>query len=291
MRAEIVVDQRGMLGEGPLWDPDRQVLWWIDAKNHKVFRYDPSDGSNTEFDVGQQVGTVVLREKGGLLLSLHHGIGTFDLDTGKLEILCDPEEHLPGNRFNDGKCDPAGRFWTGTMENAEENFDRGAFYSLDVDGTVKKHFDGVGVSNGIVWTADRKTMYYIDSPTRCVDAFDYDETTGAITNRRVAFKVPDGLGFPDGMTIDADDRLWIALWGGFAVRQFDPKTGALIATVEVKAPHVSACAFGGPNLDELYITTARWLMQENKVDEYPLSGGLFHANVGVPGTNFFSYRG
>lgn len=291
MQAELVLDIRAQLGEGPNWDIARQKLWWIDGKKQKVCLYNPTDGSNIEHDLGHDLGTVVRREKGGLLVARANGVVTLNAETGALEHLCDPEEHLPENRFNDGKCDPAGRFWFGSMENAEVNMDRGSLYCLDLDGTVEKKLEPVGISNGIVWTADKSTVYYIDSPTRRVDAFDYDDASGAISNRRTAFELPDGIGFPDGMSIDNEDKLWIALWDGFAVGHFDPLTGDLLGKVDVPVPHVSACAFGGPAMDELYITTARHLMEDHELTEYPQSGGLFHAHVGVRGVPFEPYRG
>lgn len=290
-KAKVLIDDHAILGEGPLWDVTRQALWWVDTKRHKLNCFSPSDGSNKSFDVGQQIGTVVLREKGGLVVGLEHGIGIFDPETGDFEILCDPESHLHENRFNDGKCDPAGRLWIGSMENAEENMDRGALYCFDIDGRVKKQVAPVGVSNGIAWTSDATTMYYIDSPTRRVDRFDYDVGTGEISNRRTAFEIPDGMGFPDGMAIDVEDKLWVALWNGWAVGRFDPETGELLGKVDVDASHVSACSFGGPELDELFITTARHLLEKHEDEAQPHAGGLFHTPVGVRGVPFGAYGG
>ncbi len=290
-RAEMIVDTRSILGEGPLWDVDESVLWWIDTKNHLVHRYSPADGSNVSYDVGDQVGAVVLRERGGLLLALRSGFAGFDPQKGEVEIIVDPESHLPENRLNDGKVDPRGRFWGGSMEDAEVNMDRGALYCLHTDRHFEKILGGVGVSNGIVWSTDAKTMYYVDSPTRRVDVFDYDDESGTVANRRVAFRIPDGMGFPDGMAIDVEDKLWVALWGAHCVGRFAPETGELLGVVEVPTSHVSACAFGGPNLDELFVTTARVHMADEQLQEEPHAGSLFHAHVGVRGRTFPAYAG
>ncbi|MEM7230592.1 MAG: SMP-30/gluconolactonase/LRE family protein [Planctomycetota bacterium] len=290
--AELLLDARAELGEGPCWDEARGGLWWIDIKSCKVHFYTPSSGENRSYDVGERVGTVVLRENGGLLVALENGMSTLDPDTGAVDPFLELETDLPGNRFNDGKCDPAGRFWVGSMEIAEENMDRGFLYAIGGDKSVDKKFGGIGVSNGITWTSDRKTMYYIDSPTRQVDAFDYDDATGAISNRRCAVALPEGMGYPDGMAIDAEDKLWVALWAGSGVARFDPTNGELLGKIEVPGvSNVTACAFVGPNFDELFITTARHNLEEDQLKAQTHAGSLFHAKVGVPGAKFYPFAG
>ena len=151
--------------------------------------------------------------------------------------------------------------------------------------------DSVSISNGIVWTKDKKTMYYNDTPTNTIQGFDYDDKTGNITNRRVVVTIQPGTGSPDGMTIDAEDNLWVALWGGYCVAKFNPRTGELLQKIKVPAPNVSSCAFGGKNLETLYITTARQGMNDDRLKEFPLSGGLFSVKPGVHGVPAGFYKG
>jgi sugar lactone lactonase YvrE len=288
--AELVLDAQAELGEGAIWDADRRVLYWVDILGCQVHVYDPASDQDRAIDVRQYVGTVVRRRSGGLMLALHHGFANLDLETGRVEVVADPEQHLPGNRFNDGKCDPAGRFWAGTLalDGAPEV---ASLYRLDADLSVHKMLDGVTCSNGIVWTLDNTTMYYIDTALRRVDAFDYDLETGAISGRRTAFEVPPEMGFPDGSTLDGEGMLWVALWQGGAVARWNPATGQLLQTLAVPAPNVTSCAFGGPNLDRLYITTARNGLSKEALQQYPLGGGLFCADVEVRGLPACEFAG
>ncbi|MEO8406613.1 MAG: SMP-30/gluconolactonase/LRE family protein, partial [Chitinophagaceae bacterium] len=273
LNAELVLDAKTTLGEGSIWHPKENKLYWLDIEGKSVHIYDPATKEDKQFPTGSMVGTIVPVKGGGVLVALQNGIHKMDTKTGQLTLLNNP---LPesGIRFNDGKCDPSGRFWVGTM--ALDSRRKGAvLYRFDKDKSLHVMLDSVSISNGIVWTADKKTMYYNDTPTGTVQAFDYDDKTGNISNRRVAVRIPRGSGSPDGMTIDADGNLWVALWGGYAVGKFNPITGELLQKVKVPAPNVSSCAFGGKNLETLYITTARSGMKSDKLTEFPLSGGLF----------------
>jgi sugar lactone lactonase YvrE len=280
--AELVLDAKATLGEGAIWDADRSVLYWVDILGCQVHVYDPGSNRDQVVDVAQYVGTVVPRRSGGVMVALHHGFAGLDLETGDIEIIADPEQSLPGNRFNDGKCDPAGRFWAGTLA-LDGAQGVAALYRLDADLSVHKMLGEVTCSNGIVWTLDNLTMYYIDTALRRVDAFDYDLETGAIDGRRAAFEVPAEMGYPDGSTLDSEGMLWVALWQGGAVSRWNPATGELLQTIEVPAPNVTSCAFGGPDLDRLYITTARNGLSEAALAQFPLAGGLFCVDVGVTG--------
>ena len=287
--ANLVLDTKSTLGEGPIWDVDDACLWWINIEEGLVHRFDPATQDNETFDIGQRLGTVVRRASGGLVLGGHHGFIAFDPQSGEQTIMADPESDKPTNRFNDGKCDPAGRLWAGTLNFEDESQPLGALYCLDCDGNVRQHLDGVCISNGIVWTSDARTMYYIDSPTRKVDAFDFDNATGTISNRRTAVTLADGWGNPDGMTIDSEDKIWVALWAGWGVARFDPVSGELLEKIDVPASQVTACAFGGPSLDDLYVTTARRGLEGEALAKEPAAGGLFHAKVnvrGVPSSRF-----
>lgn len=208
---ELVVDKRAGVGEGSLWDSDRNVLYWVDILGHELYVYDPSSGQNRTIPTCQAVGTVVPRKRGGVVLALHNGFAALDLDTEKITPIADPERRIPSNRFNDGKCDPAGRFWAGTMEFSGAA-DCGALYCLDVDHSVSKKVEPVTISNGIVWSADYSTMYYIDTALDTVRAYDYDIDTGNISNERVAVEHQIGDGHFDGMSIDEEGMLWIAVF-------------------------------------------------------------------------------
>ena len=294
--ATLILDAKATLGEGPIWDPRAGLLWWIDINEHRLHSYDPrweqEGGSQNEtYDIGQRVGTVVPRASGGLMLAVEHGFASYNPATQQLEFLADPEVHLPGNRFNDGKCDPAGRFWAGTLQIVEEDMTAGTLYCMYPDGHVEPRVSSVGISNGIVWTSDKRTMYFIDSPTRRVDAFDYDNATGEISNRRPAIELPAGIGYPDGMTIDAEDKLWVALWAGWGVARFDPISGDLLEKINVPASQVTACALGGPSLTDMFITTARRDLTGSVLDDQPHAGGLFHAQVSVPGVVSSAFAG
>jgi len=295
-KAKLFLDAQATLGEGPIWDTRDKVLWWVDINEHRLHRFDPGrgeleDGKNVTFDIGQRVGTVVPRASGGVMLAIDQGFASYDPASQRLELVADPESHLPDNRFNDGKCDPAGRFWAGTLQLVEKDMKAGALYCLFPDGRVTRRVSEVGISNGIVWTSDKKTMYFIDSPTRRVDAFDYDDGTGEISNRRPAVELPEGIGYPDGMSIDAEDKLWVALWDGWGVARFDPLTGQLLEKIDVPASQVTACALGGPDLTDLYITTARRDLTGDQLADQPHAGGLFHAKVNVPGVPSVAFAG
>ena len=206
---ELLVDAHAQVGEGPLWDEERQVLYWVDILSSLLYIYDPATGENRVLDVGQHVGTVVIRASGGLMLAVREGFASFDLETQELTLIANPEAHITGNRFNDGKCDPAGRFWAGTM--AYENpTNQGSLYRLDTDLSVHKIFGDVAISNGIIWSLDHTTMYYIDTLRKNVRAFDYADDTGDISNERVIVNVPEEIGMPDGMAIDSEGMLWVA---------------------------------------------------------------------------------
>lgn len=288
--AELVVDARAIVGEGPMWDVRQQVLYWLDIIGKKFHVYDPASDTNRIIQLDQMPGTVVPRRSGGLMLALENGFAAFDPETQEIQVWSDPESDRPGNRFNDGKCDPAGRFWAGTMA-YDGNQPSGSLYCLDTDRSVRHMIDGVTVSNGLVWTADSKTMYYIDSAAGQVDAFDYNAETGDIHNRRAAVKIPDGQGVPDGMTIDIDDNIWVAQWGGNGVSCWDPQTRRQIGWIDVPASQVSACWFGGPKLDELYITTARIGLDDDALAKHPHAGGLFRTTVSTKGFQAAEYGG
>lgn len=251
--------------------------------------YDPQTKVDKMFSTGAYVSTVVpIEGSADVLVALQTGIHRMNAATGALTLL---SNLLPGPpvRFNDGKCDPAGRFWVGTisMDGARG---QSKLYRLDGDGSLHEMLSDVSISNGIVWTADRKTMYYNDTPTGTVQAFDYDDASGSISNRRVAIAMREIDGWPDGMCIDGEGMLWVAMWGAGAVNRYNPESGELLQQVKVPAPHTSSCAFGGPDLKTLYITTARAELSDAELARYPQSGDLFVAEVSVAGVPASFYQ-
>lgn len=281
-KLELVLDAKAMLAEGPLWDDETQRLYWVNILESKLNVFDPATGGNEAIDVGQYVGAAVLGRAGEAVLAMHRGFYSLDLQTGRLTEIFDPEPGLPDQRFNDGKCDALGRFWAGTMPMSGES-PTGKLYRLDPDRRVNAMLDGIGCSNGLAWSSDHKTMYYIDSPTRQVMAYDYDLERGEMSNPRPVVTIPEGGGVPDGMTIDTDGMLWVAQWGGWQVSRWDPLNGKMLDAIAVPAARVSSCTFGGADLDELYITTARIGLDEAQLADQPHAGGIFRIRTGAKG--------
>lgn len=288
-KAELVYDAKATLGEGPSWDAASGLLYWVDIAGGRIHRWSPSDGTDTYAEIGQMVGAAVPDTSGGLTLAAQHGFYRYDLLTRKLAPLGDPEEGLPNNRFNDGKCDSRGRFWAGTMDMIGDS-PSGALYRLDGDGRTAKMLTGISCSNGIAWSPDDRIMYYIDSPTRRVVAYEFDAESGNLGSGRTVIELAKDEGVPDGMTSDAEGNLWVAQWGGSCVSRWNPVTGKRLSKVELPAAKVTSCVFGGPRLDELYITTARIGLSEEELREQPLAGGLFRYKAGVQGMPTYSYK-
>jgi sugar lactone lactonase YvrE len=280
-RPEVALDARATLGEGPVWDAGQQRLVWLDILPGLVHRFDPATGRDDPFRAGKPVGSAALRHGGGLVLAVEDGFALLDPDWQRLDQVAVIEHPGPPGRFNDGKCDPAGRFLAGTMA-YDLTPAAGSVYRLGPDLTVTRLLDGVTISNGLAWTADGATMYYIDSPAQGVDAFDYDAETGRLGNRRRVVDIPAAAGLPDGMTIDTDGCLWVALHGGSAVHRYAPD-GRLDTVVSFPASNVTCPVFGGPGLDVLYVTSARDGLDERRLAAQPHAGALFAADVGARG--------
>lgn len=288
---KTVTQYRSTLGEGPVWDEKKQRILWLDILNGRIHSYTPDTEVYACTDTGQMTGAITLTQKGTLLGALESGLYEISEATGELEFLTDPESHLPENRFNDGKCDPKGRFWAGTMH-VPETAVTGHLYMVDTDGAVTQKASNIGCSNGLAWNAARNTMYYIDSPTRQVVAFDFELETGHISNRRIVLTIPEGGGFPDGMTIDAEDKLWVALWDGWKIIRVDPDAGEVMAQIDLPVAKVTSATFGGADFGDLYITSARVGLTDDELETQPLAGSLFVVqNVGVKGLSAVRYGG
>ena len=279
LTADLVLDAHATLGEGPVWDADGGVLWWVDIEGRRIHRFDPATRADSSVETATMVGAVALREGGGLVAALADGVWTVDPASGAAELFVGLGEP-PEVRSNDAKCDPAGRFLVGTM--AFDNSPIGSLYSVEADGSVRRLLDGLSIANGMAWTEDGGTFYYIDSPLRRVDAFDYDLATGAISRRRPYLVFDDRVPKPDGMSIDAEGGLWIAFWGAGQIRRYGPDR-ELDVVVRVPATQVTSCAFSGPDLRDLYITSATSELSAEALAEQPHAGGLFHVRAPVPG--------
>ena len=283
-KAVLEYEIKSQLGEGAFWNYKTQELYWVDIISNQLHIYNPKTKTDRFVTTPSNIGTVVPIDQDRAVVALQDGIYIINSNTGETTLLSDVERDIPSNRFNDGKCDPSGRFWVGSMGYDQLPNDAN-LYMINSKGEAALKLDSVTISNGIVWTKDKSTLYYIDAPTLEIKAFDYDDATGAISNKRVAVKINDSLGFPDGMTIDEHDNLWVGMWNGNAVICFDPKTGKILSKIEVPAHNVTSCAFGGKTLDTLFITTSSLDMTEAEQTKFPLAGSLFKAVPGVKGVN------
>ena len=277
---ELVLDAQAELGEAPVWDAQAGVLLWVDITAGVVHRTDPTMGADDALDVGRTVGSAVPTNDGGLVIAVDDGFWFVDLESGEPELIA-PVPVSDGVMMNDGKTDTAGRFWAGTKDK-EGRRPLGSLYRLGLDGTVTEVVRDVTISNGLDWSPDGRTMYYIDSSTYRIDAFDADPATGSISERRPLVDLPREWGLPDGMTVDEEGFLWVAFWTGSAVRRLDPR-GRLVTTIGFPVTLVTSCAFGGPELDELYVTTARIGLSEAELRDQAAAGGVFRLLPGVRG--------
>ncbi|OSZ56548.1 calcium-binding protein [Streptomyces pharetrae CZA14] len=271
---EVAVRAEATLGEGPTWDAAGDRLLWIDILGSRLHTYEPATGRRTVRTTEQHIGAVKPRAGGGLVLNLRDGVGLLDPD-GAFRWL--HHEPVPGRRANDAAVAPDGALWAGTMR-YDEAPGGGTLSRLTGDGTVDVVLDDVTVSNGTGWSPDGRLMYYVDTPTRRIDVFDVEGTR--VTGRRPLAEIEEGAGFPDGLTVDAEGCVWVALWDGGAVRRYTPG-GELDRVVALPAPRVTACAFGGTDLRDLYVTTAR----VGLTDPHPLAGSLLvipGAGQGLP---------
>lgn len=283
-QAEPILHQHARLGEGALWYAPARKLYWLDITGQCVFIYDPKTCRNRSISIGRDVGTIVPCMSGNLILAVKGGFASLNPDTEEVKDIVLIEEHLPNNRMNDGKCDPMGRFWAGSLA-YDLTEGAGSLYCMDTDLTVRQVLSNVTISNGLVWSKDEKTFYYIDSATSQIAAYDYDKSTGSISNRRVVVDIPKEEGLLDGMSIDENDNLWVAVYGAGEIRCWDPANGQLLDKVKVPyAKLTTSCAFGGLELNELYITTASEGLTDKQMKNQPNAGDLFCIKLDVKGT-------
>lgn len=288
--AETILEAQATLGEGACWDHAKQRLYWLDILSCEVHIFDPVSGKDIVHKTPYHVTLVHPTEKGDLILGTKMGIARMDPDTGAFQELIDPEADIPTNRFNDGKPGPNGRLYAGTI--AYDGSDKKAnFWRIETDLSYTKLLDHVGNSNGLGWSPDEKTLYWIDTKTSRVCAFDYNRESGCLTNQRCVIEVPREIGRPDGMTVDAEGFVWTALWAGSGVARWNPATGEMVEKVTCPAHNVTCPTFGGPDLDILYFTTAKKGRDDADPDTVDASGNLFAAKPGVQGLPGYVFKG
>lgn len=272
------------LGEGPVWDAEAQVLYWVDIEGQSFYRFSPAAGELRKVEVGVTVGALAPRASGGLVMATKRSFALWDEQSAALTFLPEPEGEHPATRFNDGAVDPAGRFWAGTMLDGSAGWEEapGNLYRLDRDHTFTRMDRGFAISNGIGWSPDRQTMYLTDSPRQVIYAYDYDLLTGAIEHRRPFVQTPGEASVPDGLTIDSEGCIWSARWGGWRIIRYDPQ-GKPEREIVLPVQYPSSCTFGGSALDELYITSAATKLNAQKRREQPFAGDLFRIKPGVKG--------
>jgi sugar lactone lactonase YvrE len=282
IEAELALAAQCELGEGPVWDAERGLLRWVDLLLGRVHSLAPASGERTWFDAGDSVGAFGLTTGGGLVLALTDGFALCGYDGENLTRVPGFAVDRTEVRFNDGKPDPWGNFWAGTMSRDETGNPPGSLYRLSPDGVITELFGDVGLSNGLDWTDDRKLFYYADTNIGRVDVFDTDPDTGALAGRQPFVTVPEAEGAPDGLTLDAEGCVWLAVWGAGEVRRYTPD-GRLDTVVRVPARQSSSAAFGGPDLGTLFITTARQGYTEGDRAAQPHAGDIFACTPGVTG--------
>ena len=290
MTASLLYKIPCLLGEGGFWHPTRQSFFWVDIDGRSLHEYNILDKKVSSWNFPDRPSMIALDKQDQLVLVFQSGVAKVDLQTEKLSWLLDVEKDIPDNRTNDGGVDICGRLWIGTM-NVKFKEGAGSLYCVAADLSITKKIQSLAIPNGLVWSLDNQVMYHIDSPTRKVRAYRFDSKTGSIEFEKVAITVPEEIGSPDGMCIDEEGMLWIAHWNGFGVYRWDPIRGILLDKIDVPVPQVSSCTFGGSNMDQLFITTAREGFSAAQSEKYPDSGSVFIAQPGVKGVkkNIFAY--
>jgi len=288
LAAEVALAAGDRLGEGPNWDAAAGELVRVDITAGAVLRLDPASGRQSRTELGDLVGFALPRAGGGLVTGVRHALVLLDPDGGR-RTLAEVETDLPENRFNDARCDSAGRLWAGTLSMVRTPGDA-ALYRVDPDGAIERVLSGLTISNGLGWSPDERTMYVIDSTTQQIDAFDFDLARGTLGERRTLVRIAPADGLPDGLAVDAEGCLWVALFGGGAVRRYTPE-GELDAVVELPTSNCTCPAFGGAAFDELYVTSAQHKLSAAQLAAQPLAGALFRVRPDVRGRAIHAFGG
>ncbi len=274
------------LGEGPLWIANLGCFFWVDIEKGNLHCYHLASEKLEIRHFPNRLAVVLEGQNGKLILGLDRKLVRYDWETKEMEELCEVESDLILNRFNDGKIDPQGRIWIGTLSTLFTE-GAGSLYRIGTDLKPQIQLKNLTISNGMAWAEDQQTFYFIDTPTKKIREFAFDPESGAIEFRRIAVEISEGLGFPDGMCIDREGMLWVAHYAGAGVYRWNPKTGDLVDKIELPVPHVTSCCFGGENLDLMLITTAQENLTADDLEKYPQSGDVFLVNVEVGGLESF----
>jgi sugar lactone lactonase YvrE len=283
----VAVAADAQLGESPLWSQAENALYWVDIKNPRLFRHDMATGATRVTTMPEEIGAIALREGGGLIAAMRSGFVLIDERGAASPAFARPEADLPHNRFNDGKCDRAGRFWAASM-NDRESGPTGHLWRLDGMRDRTHMESGFVIGNGLGWSPDNGVFYFTDSTARRIYAYDFDIGSGAIANRRVFATVPEDAGVPDGLCVDAEGHIWSAHWDGWRVTRYAPD-GRIVEVLRMPVPRPTSCAFGGAALDTLYVTTARIWLDGATLAKAPLSGSILAVATdsrGLPETPF-----
>jgi sugar lactone lactonase YvrE len=285
---DVAVEGRAALGEGPRWWASGEQLLWVDIEGHALHRFTPRTGVSETSPFADAISLVVPRRGGGFATAVGRSVVLLDEGLGEVGRI-PVEEHVPGNRCNDGGCDAAGRLWVGTMR-GDGRGAQGALYRVDPSGAVERRESGLGIANGIGWSPDGRRMYHIDSLARRVAVYDYDVDSGTATDRRDLVVVPDEQGYPDGMAVDDSGCLWVAFYDGWAVRRYRPD-GAVDRRLDLPVQKVTSCAFGGADLSDLYVTTATSGLDGRALADQPLAGSVLRLEVGARGVPLHEFAG
>ena len=284
---ELVVDARSEVGEGPFWEAERGRLLWVDMTRHLLHSYSPETGAHSAVDLGRTLGSVVPDGRGGLVVVAEGGLYALG-DGDRLEKLVAVGEQLPGYFLNDSRCDPIGRLWVGVTTKAEVP-GAGSFWTVSPDLSAELVLEDMTIPNGIDWSLDGETLYVVDSPSLRIEAFSFELSTGAISQRRTFAAFEQSGGVPDGLAVDAQGGIWVAFWGGWVVRRFT-SDGREDRVIELPVEKVSSCAFGGPENRDLYITTASTGLSDKELQSQPAAGGLFRLRVPFAGRPVRPFR-
>jgi sugar lactone lactonase YvrE len=276
-----VNDAKASLGECPVWSVAEQVLYWVDINAPALHRFDPASGADTAMPMPESIGSFALRRRGGFVVALRGGIWLAGADGTLLRKIADPPYDPAHHRFNDGRCDRQGRFWAGSM-NEQRDANSAALVRIDADHRMTTVLGDMMISNGLAWSPDGRTMYHADTPTRTIHAYDFDAAAGVPSNRRALAHFADAGHRPDGGAVDSEGCYWTAFYGGASVARLSP-AGAVLAAFAVPAQCPTMCAFGGPDLKTLYVTSARQFRSADELARLPQSGGVFAMTVAVPG--------
>lgn len=279
MKPEHVIACQNIVGEGPLWNVKEKAIYWVDIDGKKIQRFYPETKKNEVFDMPIKICLMAFRSKGGMILGAEDGFYFWDPSTKKLDFISHPEKGKTDARFNDGKVDRKGRLWAGTMTYQGAS---SSLYRMDTDLSVHQMESGITISNGVGWSPDNKIMYFVDSIRYVIYAYDFDFEKGYLSNRRVFVQLAESFGIPDGLTVDSEGHVWVAIYGGWKVMRYDP-SGNVSAEINFPVSKPSSCMFGGKNFDELYVTTiSDGLTAEDKLKQ-PMAGDLFVIKTDVKG--------